>query len=188
MTGSPPRTVRRTPTMASALGNAAPTHSSTVLPWAAAASVAWRYSSSSIVNVDMHITSSSSKSRPQTGAPPSRQMALSRGLLLQSIVMMQSTQNGFTDYTQGRCKCRCRCSCRDVGKGCWWRGNTRSQGHVRTPHVIIAHPCAQQTSQVVFTQRNQKSKHSRRAVPSSRSHSAFACGLWGGVFSTRRPR
>src|SRR5919109_4672682 len=63
MTGSPLRTVRRTPTRESALRNASPTNSSTVLPCAAAASVARWYSSSSTVNVDMPIPSSLSQPR-----------------------------------------------------------------------------------------------------------------------------
>jgi hypothetical protein len=58
MTGSPSQTLRLTPTMESALRRASPTNSSTVLPYAAATSVARWYSSSSTVNVDMYAPSS----------------------------------------------------------------------------------------------------------------------------------
>jgi hypothetical protein len=78
MTGSPLRTVRRTPTMENALRNASPTNSSTVLPCAAAASVACWYNSSSTVSVDTQVTPSLSKPHPSTGALPSPQTNVKR--------------------------------------------------------------------------------------------------------------
>jgi hypothetical protein len=78
MTGSPLRTVHRTPTMESALRNASSTNSSTVLPCAAVASVARWYNSSSTVNIDTQGTSLFSKPRRLTGVPPSRQTNVKR--------------------------------------------------------------------------------------------------------------
>src|SRR5262249_26804899 len=73
---------------------------------------------------------------------------LSSGLLLQSILMMQPTQDWCTHHTQVRCKSvPVRLS--QYRQRCRWRGNTWSQGDVRTTSIIMWHPCVQEAAQVI---------------------------------------
>src|SRR5215471_1979038 len=107
MTGSPLRTVRRTPAMASAWRTASPTNTSTVLPWAAAASVARWYSSSSSVNVDMGVLSSSLPSHTLAGPQlvcvlrPCIHL-LSCCLGLKAVCMVQAAQDWPSYYSHVR--------------------------------------------------------------------------------------
>src|SRR5207253_8541130 len=63
-------------------------------------------------------------------------------------------------------------------------GNTRPQGHMGAPCIVMRYPLREDAPQVVVRQGNQVIQ----AFPSQCANEPFACGLRGGVFSTRSPR
>ena len=95
--------------------------------------------------------------------------------------MMQSAQHGSAAYSMASRKL---VSMLGLGRQGIKRGrDTRSQAHLNTAVIVMAYPPLENVLQMPLSQRNEKIQ----ALPTDRSHQAFATGICLGRLR-RRPQ